>query len=85
MKSKTKTILIFAAILAAAFLIAFLDGGAVQSAADEEEEGTLIGAFVSEEDIDIGGDLAVSAAGKFVEYHDLRRTRCAAGEGRYRR
>ena len=34
MKSKTKTILIFAAILAAAFLIAFLDGGAVQSAAD---------------------------------------------------
>ena len=50
MKSKTKTILIFAAILAAVFLIAFLDGGAVQSAADEEEEGTLIGAFVSEED-----------------------------------
>ena len=38
MKSKTKTILIFAAILAAVFLIAFLDGGAVQSAADEEEE-----------------------------------------------
>lgn len=66
MKSKTKTILIFAAILAAVFLIAFLDGGAVQSAADKEEEGTLIGAFVSEEDIDIGGDLAVSAAGKFV-------------------
>ena len=66
MKSKTKTILIFAAILAAVFLIAFLDGGAVQSAADEEEEGTLIGAFVSEEDIDIGGDLAASAAGKFV-------------------
>ena len=66
MKSKTKTILIFAAILTAVFLIAFLDGGAVQSAADEEEEGTLIGAFVSEEDIDIGGDLAVSAAGKFV-------------------
>ena len=66
MKSKTKTILIFAAILAAVFLIAFLDGGAVQSAADEEEEGTLIGAFVSEKDLDIGGDLAVSAAGKFV-------------------
>ena len=66
MKSKTKTILIFAAILAAVFLIAFLDGGAVQSAAEEEEEGTLIGAFVSEEDLDIGGDLAVSAAGKFV-------------------
>ena len=66
MKSKTKTILIFAAILAAAFLIAFLDGGAVQSAADEEEEGMLIGAFVSEKDLDIGGDLAVSAAGKFV-------------------
>ena len=66
MKSKTKTILIFAAILAAVFLVAFLDGGAVQSAADEEEEGTLIGAFVSEEDLDIGGDLAVSAAGKFV-------------------
>lgn len=66
MKSKTKTILIFAAILAAVFLIAFLDGGAVQSAADEEEEGMLIGAFVSEKDLDIGGDLAVSAAGKFV-------------------
>lgn len=66
MKSKTKTILIFAAILAAVFLIAFLDGGAVQSAADKEEEGTLIGAFVSEEDLDIGGDLAVSAAGEFV-------------------
>ena len=127
MKSKTKTILIFAAILAAVFLIAFLDGGAVQSAADEEEEGTLIGAFVSEEDIDIGGDLAVSAAGKFVWkagrlYMDTDEdwsalgergggiyctmepdarygeedakspnitifgdTRCAAGEGRYRR
>ena len=66
MKSKTKTILIFAAILTAVFLIAFLDGGAVQSAADEEEEGMLIGAFVSEKDLDIGGDLAVSAAGKFV-------------------
>ena len=66
MKSKTKTILIFAAILAAVFLVAFLDGSAMQSAAEEEEEGTLIGAFVSEEDIDIGGDLAVSAAGKFV-------------------
>ena len=66
MKSKTKTILIFAAILAAVFLIAFLDGGAVQSAADKEEEGTLIGAFVSEKNIDIGGDLAVSAAGEFV-------------------
>lgn len=64
MKSKTKTILIFAAILAAVFLIAFLDGGAVQSAADEEEEGMLIGAFVSEKDLDIGGDLAVSAAGQ---------------------
>lgn len=63
MKSKTKTILIFAAILAAVFLIAFLDGGAVQSAADEEEEGTLIGAFVSEEDIDID-DLEITATGK---------------------
>ena len=63
MKSKTKTILIFAAILAAVFLIAFLDGGAVQSAADEEEEGTLIGAFVSEEDLDID-DLEVTATGK---------------------
>ena len=63
MKSKTKTILIFAAILAAVFLIAFLDGGAVQSAAEEEEEGTLIGAFVSEEDLDID-DLEVTATGK---------------------
>lgn len=63
MKSKTKTILIFAAILAAVFLIAFLDGGAVQSAADEEEEGTLIGAFVSEENLDID-DLEVTATGK---------------------
>lgn len=63
MKSKTKTILIFAAILAAVFLIALLDGGAVQSAADEEEEGTLIGAFVSEEDLDID-DLEITATGK---------------------
>lgn len=63
MKSKTKTILIFAAILAAVFLIAFLDGGAVQSSADEEEEGTLIGAFVSEEDLDID-DLEITATGK---------------------
>lgn len=63
MKSKTKTILIFAAILAAVFLIAFLDGGAVQSAAEEEEEGMLIGAFVSEEDLDID-DLEVTATGK---------------------
>ena len=36
MKSKTKTILIFAAILAAVFLVAFLDGSAMQSAAEEE-------------------------------------------------
>lgn len=63
MKSKTKTILIFAAILAAVFLIALLDGGALQSAADEEEEGTLIGAFVSEEDLNID-DLEVTATGK---------------------
>ena len=63
MKSKTKTILIFAAILAAVFLIAFLDGGAVQSTADEEEEGTLIGAFVSEENLDID-DLEITATGK---------------------
>ena len=63
MKSKTKTILIFAAILAAVFLVAFLDGSAMQSAAEEEEEGTLIGAFVSEEDLDID-DLEVTATGK---------------------
>lgn len=63
MKSKTKTILIFTAILAAVFLIAFLDGGAVQSAAEEEGEGMLIGAFVSEEDLDID-DLEVTATGK---------------------
>ena len=63
MKSKTKTILIFAAILAAVFLIAFLDGSAMQSAAEEEEEGTLIGAFVSEEDLDID-DLEITATGK---------------------
>ena len=37
MKSKTKTILIFAAILAAAFLIAFLDGGAVQAIGTHDE------------------------------------------------
>ena len=42
MKSKTKTILIFAAILAAVFLIAFLDGGGVQCAAEEEEEGVRV-------------------------------------------
>lgn len=35
----------------------------MQSAADEEEEGTLIGAFVSEEDLDID-DLEVTATGK---------------------
>lgn len=63
MKSKTKTILIFAAILAAVFLIAFLDGSAMQSAAEEEEEGTLIGAFVSEENLDID-DLEITATGK---------------------
>ena len=63
MKSKTKTALVFLAILAAVFLIALLDGGAVQSAADKEEEGTLIGAFVSEEDLDID-DLEVTATGK---------------------
>ena len=64
MKIKTKTILVFAAILAAVFLIAFLDGGAVQSAADEEEAGVLIGAYVSEEDLDLD-DLIVTATGKF--------------------
>ena len=64
MKSKTKTILVVAAILAAVFLIAFLDGGAVQSAADEEEAGVLIGAYVSEEDLDLD-DLIVTATGKF--------------------
>ena len=63
MRSNKKTALVFLAILAAVFLIALLDGGAVQSAADEEEEGTLIGAFVSEEDLDID-DLEVTATGK---------------------
>lgn len=66
MRNNKKTALVFLAILAAVFLIALLDGSAVQSAADDGEKGTLIGAFVSEEDIDVGGDLAVSAAGKFV-------------------
>jgi hypothetical protein len=63
MKSKTKTILIFAAILAAVFLVAFLDGSAVQSDA-AEEAGVLIGAYVSEEDLDLD-DLIVTATGKF--------------------
>lgn len=63
MKSKTKTILIFAAILAAVFLIAFLDGSAMQSDA-AEEAGVLIGAYVSEEDLDLD-DLIVTATGKF--------------------
>ena len=63
MKSKTKTILIFAAILAAVFLVALLDGGAMQSNA-AEEEGMLIGAYVSEEDLDLD-DLVVTATGKF--------------------
>ena len=63
MKSKTKTILIFAAILAAVFLIAFLDGSAVRSDA-AEEAGVLIGAYVSEEDLDLD-DLIVTATGKF--------------------
>ena len=63
MKSKTKTILIFAAILAAVFLIAFLDGSAVRSDA-AEEAGVLIGAYVSEEELDLD-DLIVTATGKF--------------------
>ena len=63
MKSNTKTALIFLAILAAVFLIALLDGGAVQSNADGEEEGTLIGAYISEEDLDID-DLEITATGK---------------------
>ncbi len=63
MKSKTKTILVFAAILAAVFLVAFLDGSAVQSDA-AEEAGVLIGAYVSEEDLDLD-DLIVTATGKF--------------------
>lgn len=63
MKSKTKTILVFAAILAAVFLVAFLDGSAVRSDA-AEEAGVLIGAYVSEEDLDLD-DLIVTATGKF--------------------
>lgn len=63
MKSKTKTILIFAAILAAVFLVTFLDGSAMQSDA-AEEAGVLIGAYVSEEDLDMD-DLIVTATGKF--------------------
>ena len=63
MKSKTKTILIFAAILAAVFLVAFLDGSAMQSDA-AEEAGVLIGAYVSEEDLDLD-DLIVTATDKF--------------------
>lgn len=63
MKSKTKTILIFAAILAAVFLVAFLDGSAMQSAAEEEEEGTLIGAYVSEQDLELD-DIEVTATGR---------------------
>ena len=63
MKSKTKTILIFAAIHAAVFLIALLDGGAVQSAADDEEEGTLIGAYVSEQDLELD-NIEVTATGR---------------------
>ena len=63
MKSKTKTILVFAAILAAVFLVAFLDGSAMQSDA-AEEAGVLIGAYVSEEDLDLD-DLIVTATGKF--------------------
>ena len=63
MKSKTKTILVFAAILAAVFLVAFLDGSAMQSDA-AEEAGVLIGAYVSEEELDLD-DLIVTATGKF--------------------
>ena len=63
MKSKTKTILVFAAILAAVFLVAFLDGSAMQSDA-AEEAGVLISAYVSEEDLDLD-DLIVTATGKF--------------------
>lgn len=65
MKSRTKAALIFLAILAAVFLAALLDGSGIQSAGEEEEEGALIGAFVSEETIDTGDDLEVTAEGKF--------------------
>ena len=66
MKNKMEISLIFALILAAVFLIGLLDGGAASSAAAEsEEEGTLIGVFVSEEDIDTGDDLKVTSPGKF--------------------
>ena len=63
MKSNTKTALVFLAILAAVFLIALLDGGTVQSNAGGEEEGMLIGAYISEEDLDID-DLEITATGK---------------------
>ena len=66
MKNKIRPGLIFALILAAVFLIGLLDGGAASSAAAEsEEEGMLIGVFVSEEDIDTGDDLEVTSPGKF--------------------
>ena len=64
MKSKTKISLAFLALLAAVFLLALLDGGAMQSNAAEEEEGVLIGAYVSENDLDLD-DLTITAAGKF--------------------
>lgn len=70
MKSKTKTILIFAAILAAVFLIAFLDGSAMQSAAEEEEGSEFnyaVGAAVSDEVVGSGMHIKVDDNGSSYE------------------
>ena len=63
MRSNKKTALVFLAILAAVFLVALLDGSGLQSAAEEEEEGVLIGAYVSEQGIGLG-DIEVTATGR---------------------
>ena len=64
MKNRRKGDLIFLAILAAVFLVALLDGSGIQSAAADEEQGLLIGVYVTRDHLDLG-DLTVSPTGQF--------------------
>ncbi len=63
MKNRRKGDLIFLAILAAVFLVALLDGSGIQSAAADEEQGLLIGVYVTRGHLDLG-DLTVSPTGQ---------------------
>lgn len=57
--------IIFALLLAAVFCIALLDGGAMGTAKETEEEGRLIGFVATREHLDLD-ELKVSATGKFT-------------------